>query len=368
MTSARHRPVNPRSPLHAEVLLVSLPGAVGFLRDDLASLPPVTVLRTGADYLVARVDGPIGDLLDLRTYSSLGVLLSRTQDGPDLVTQRLGAVAHQLAELVASPGPLRYRVDASVPDRQRVIESVHQHLGWDNDPSRWHLNLAVHHGQVVAQIGAMFLTERLGALVRLPASTTPIIAEVMVRLAKLPPGATVLDCFCGAGTILVTAHAGRHRGDVHLVGFDRDRQALAAARGNLQQAGAPATLARAQAERLPLAELSIDRIVSNLPFGKRVGSHRDNEALYPSFLREAERVLSPGGRMVLLTEDKALLRRTVQRTHRIKVIREVLLRSGGGTPTAFVIERNRRPRQRSSGGSNPGSWVSTPVTGRSSRR
>jgi tRNA (guanine6-N2)-methyltransferase len=107
----------------------------------------------------------------------------------------------------------------------------------------------------------------------------------------------------------------------------------------------PLLLARADAAALPLTDRTVDRIVSNLPFGKRIGSHHGNTTLYPAFLRNAERLLTPTGRIVLLTEDKTLLRDTVQRTHGLKVIRELLLRSGGATPTAYVIERSRRPRR-----------------------
>jgi tRNA (guanine6-N2)-methyltransferase len=334
--------------LHAEVLLRSLPGAVGFLRDDLASVPSVSVGRAGADYLLARVDGPLGRLVDLQTYSSLGVVLG-AQGRDDLAVvlpSRLRDVGDQLAAMAENPDALRFRVGASVPDRPGVIAAISQELGWSNSPSQWDLNIEVHDGHVVAQVGSLFLTARLGALARVPASTTPIIAEILVRLAKVRPGDVVLDCFCGAGTNLLTV--ARHDvADTTLIGFDIDRQALRMAADNLARRDVHALLGRADAAQLPVADLSVDRIVANLPFGKRVGSHHENETLYPAFLREAERVLTARGRLVLLTEDKALLRETVQRTWRVKVIREVLLRSGGGTPTAYVVERSQRPRRRS---------------------
>lgn len=325
-----------------------MPGAVDFLRDDLTAIPSISRIRAGAGYLIARIDGPVAELGRLRTYSSIGLLLATGADrelGPEVVGG-LRELADQLAAVAAGGETLRYRVGASVPDRQRLIDAIDHELGWENSPSRWHVNIERHDRHLMAQIGSMFLTRRLGPLARLPASTTPIIAEVMVRLAKLQPGQLVLDCFCGAGTILVTAAARDFGASLGLVGLDNDRRALAAASQNLGQRGSRVRLAAASAERLPVRDLSVDRIVSNLPFGKRVGSHRGNELLYPAFLREAERVLAPGGRIVLLSEDKALLRQSVQRTHRIKIVREVLLRSGGATPTAFVVTRNRQPRPR----------------------
>jgi predicted RNA methylase len=328
--------VHRQSVLRADVMLLSLPGAVPFLRDDVAALPSVSTVSSGEDYLIARVDGPLDGLLDLQTYASLGLLLATNTA---VVPERLRDLADQLTALLADPGPLRFRIGATVPDRFALVDAITRELGWENSASRWHLNLELHDGKIVAQIGPLFLTERMGAMQRLPASTTPVIAAVMVRLAKIRPGNAVLDCFCGAGTILVTA--ARQTSGLRLIGLDRDRDALRAARENLRRCGA--LVGQADAQSLPIGDLKVDRVVANLPFGKRVGSHRGNVALYPAFLREAERVLVERGRIVVLTEDKALLRETVQRTRRLKIIREVLLRSGGGTPTAYVIERSRRP-------------------------
>jgi 23S rRNA G2445 N2-methylase RlmL len=94
----------------------------------------------------------------------------------------------------------------------------------------------------------------------------------------------------------------------------------------------------------------VDRIVANLPFGKRAGSHAANVELYPAFLRRVRSVLRPTGRAVLLTEEKRLLRDAVQRTADLKVIKEVELESGGLHPSSYVVvnrPRGRARRQRS---------------------
>jgi tRNA (guanine6-N2)-methyltransferase len=97
----------------------------------------------------------------------------------------------------------------------------------------------------------------------------------------------------------------------------------------------------AAAEALPLTARSVDRVVANLPFGKQVGSHRDNQRLYPAVLAELDRVLTADGRAVLLTEDKRLLEASVQRRRGLKVVRQRLLKYNGATPTAYVLTRPR---------------------------
>jgi tRNA (guanine6-N2)-methyltransferase len=88
----------------------------------------------------------------------------------------------------------------------------------------------------------------------------------------------------------------------------------------------------------------VDRIVSNLPFGKQVGTHRLNRSLYPNALAEIDRVLAVDGRAVLLTEDKRLLHQAIDRQPGLKLIRRRLLKYNGATPTAYILTRPRRSR------------------------
>ena len=160
----------------------------------------------------------------------------------------------------------------------------------------------------------------------------------MVRLAKIAPGQVVVDPFCGAGTLLVLA--GEMAAPGRLVGADAQARWLAMAADNARRRDLAIGLVRADARALPLRRA--DRVVANLPFGKRVGTHRVNEELYPGALREIARVLPGGGRAVLLTDDKRLFRETVQRTPLLRVIKEVVLARGGLHPSVYVVAKRGR--------------------------
>jgi tRNA (guanine6-N2)-methyltransferase len=67
-------------------------------------------------------------------------------------------------------------------------------------------------------------------------SLHPPVAAAMARLAGIAPGHIVLDPFCGAGTVLLEAHAMEPR--ARYVGIDRDPAAVGAARANAPGAGA----------------------------------------------------------------------------------------------------------------------------------
>jgi 23S rRNA G2445 N2-methylase RlmL len=142
-----------------------------------------------------------------------------------------------------------------------------------------------------------------------PASLRPSVAAAMVRLAEARPGQLVLDPLCGAGTILGEYLDATRKtyGRLAPLGGDLDPGALRAAAANLRHLG-PAALTRWDARRLPLADASVDRVISNPPFGKQLASPDEVAPLYRATLAECDRVLRPGGRAVLLVADAGALR------------------------------------------------------------
>lgn len=324
-------------PVADRLLLTTVPGAVDYLYEELRHVPEVEITGRRRDGVTVTVTGDLTGLAANRYYSTAAVILGDDPVGRLRESQDSGV----LSTLARAP---RFRIGAIGEQRWPLRDRL-EDLGWANEPGDWDLNIETGPSGLVAEVGQLYWTSRFGELLRAPASTTPVIATVMVRLAKVEPGHTVLDPFCGAGTLLVEAlrgSAGR------LLGADHDsrwiqatRRNLDLARGRTADTDTAITLWRGDARRLPLRDGSVDRIVSNLPFGKRVGSHRHNVTLYPDVLREYARVLTRSGRAVLLTEDKRLFTQSVQRTRGIRVIKEIEFASGGAHPSAYVVTTRR---------------------------
>jgi SAM-dependent methyltransferase len=342
------------------VHLQSLPGAVERLLQQChdAGGQAFSNIRRVGDAVVLDLHGPLRTIAELRLYSACSTVLGdhaanqRQGYAPAVAALRasmadgvLSAVSDQGAGSErAGAAPPRFRVDP-LPDRWELRDRVTGALGWANDPRDWLVNLGDSGGLLLAQVGPLYHSRRFPALRRVPASTNPVIAALVAQLLKVRPGDVVYDPFCGAGTLLVEV-AALDLGTV-LLGSDVSRPALAEAVANRSALQQSVLLFRADAGRLPVAADSVDRLVSNLPFGKRVGSHSVNVKLYPAFLAELSRVLRVDGRAVLLTDDKNLLRRSVQATQGTRILREVQVATGGNElhPTAFVVERTRTARR-----------------------
>ena len=141
-------------------------------------------------------------------------------------------------------------------------------------------------------------------LAHIPASLRPTIAAAMVFLSAPQADEVFLDGMCGAGTILVerATRAPAQR----ILGGDLDVEALKAAPINADRFP-NIHLFRWDAAHLPLASGTVHKVVTNLPFGKQIGSPQGNALLYRAYVAELDRVLAPAGRAVLLASERELM-------------------------------------------------------------
>eukprot|EP00929_Paragymnodinium_shiwhaense_P048140 TRINITY_DN24386_c0_g1_i2.p1 TRINITY_DN24386_c0_g1~~TRINITY_DN24386_c0_g1_i2.p1 ORF type:complete len:496 (-),score=64.63 TRINITY_DN24386_c0_g1_i2:269-1756(-) len=169
------------------------------------------------------------------------------------------------------------------------------------------------------------------------------LAYIMLRAAGIQQGATVLDPFCGSGTVLLEAAEwlnGRFTG----IGFDTNRRAATGATANAKAEGYENCCTfhclDARAMRKVCEDESVDAVVCNVPWGVQTGNFVDLESLYEVVLRVGWHVLKPGGRMVLLVlrglQMMAILRRLAGRWQPLCF---QVVRTTNNLPCIAVVEK-----------------------------
>uniref|UniRef100_A0A8D8WKS4 THUMP domain-containing protein 3 n=1 Tax=Cacopsylla melanoneura TaxID=428564 RepID=A0A8D8WKS4_9HEMI len=131
----------------------------------------------------------------------------------------------------------------------------------------------------------------------------------LVRLASPSSGDIFLDPMCGGGTIPIECALSYP--NVHFLSGDINEKLVVKTQGNVSH---NSTKVKRNLGVSPLVcngrhlcfkPACIDGVVTDLPFGKRVGSKSNNFLLYRLFLIEIGKVVRPKvGRAILLTSDR----------------------------------------------------------------
>lgn len=172
------------------------------------------------------------------------------------------------------------------------------------------------------------LDARIGLYERFSASRESWQAWLFARLA-LVPGERVLDAGAGSGR-LWSECAGRLSPRVAVVLADLSPAMLREARGRLAgRVGTGARLVAARIERLPLADASFDVAVAS-----HVLYHVPDR---PAALRELWRVLRPGGRLFVATNESTHLEELRGLVDRFGLAEARLM--VGRDPAFFDLER-----------------------------
>lgn len=299
----------------------SVPGLGQLLAEELAQDAGAAVTDTGqdgrSDVVLFETERSAGkQVLDLDLAEDVFVEVGRTlraeRDDPRWIAGRVWRperVARAVTTWTEVAGRLRGRVTFRVivrvlqersflrTDLRRELTNriLREQPAWRiADPARLEVWIVEYQlGRIIAglRLSDAAMRQHDGRVAERPGALRPTVAAAMVRLAG-PPGGLLLDPCCGSGTILAE---GRRRG-WQVRGGDTDPGAVAVARNNVPGA----TVAVGDARTLPLAESTVDAVVSNLPFGRQFTVDEDMTGWQRAVLGEAARVTRPGGRVVLL--------------------------------------------------------------------
>ena len=320
---------------------------------EMAAVPGVTVRQIAYRRVAAACAGPLGPLLGLRTVDDvfLDVATWHGIGRPRRALATLRALSARIdlpaaSRTCAGLRPLRraptFAVTASFVGKrnystaeikQEVAAGVQDGQGWtycrDDAAADVTIRLFIEHDVafVGVRLGTTALSKRPYKQVHLPGSLKPPVAAALVMMVDVAPGLRLLDPCCGAGTILVEAALG----GAAVLGGDSDPSAVAAARANVEAAGVSAEIRQWDAQALPIASASMDRIVSNLPWGRQVAVDAALATFYRRTCSEMRRVLAPGGRIALLTSTPHLLDLRDVRSQK-----EIQISLFGQTPTIVI--------------------------------
>ena len=144
-----------------------------------------------------------------------------------------------------------------------------------------------------------------------------------------------MDPFCGSGSLLFCIE--KVCRCKSLIGVDKSGKAVEIARKNAKTGESRVRFVCRDILQFT-AKQGANLIVSNMPFGNRVGSHSGNEKLYAAFVRKLPYLLADNGTAVLYTAEGKLLERLIRSDNRLKLLESFRTEAGGLSPWVFAVK------------------------------
>ncbi len=172
------------------------------------------------------------------------------------------------------------------------------------------------------------------------AAIKPPLAYAMLRLADIQTGNLLLDPMCGGGTIPIEA-AQVYGSKIRIFGSDSSKTSIEGAKKNAEAAGIKDLV---QFCILDVREIDrvfkkVDRIVTNPPYGVRMGEWKKLKSFYAEFLEVFYKVLPEDGILVLITLRATSFRSLVFRSRHFTISHERVVEAGGLYPHIFVLRK-----------------------------
>lgn len=238
-----------------------------------------------------------------------------------------------------------YRIELRgfTKDRRKLINSLSGLLGGINNPSAYSWELRIDcRGEVADLFWKPCKVEDRRYPWRkrtLSASINPALAACLAAYTKklnTVPNPSILDPFCGSGSLLFSLETEMKCRS--LMGVDKSSTAVEAARENALAGKSKAFFVTKDILRFE-SRNGFDIVISNMPFGLRVGNHDINKDLYTKFLKKLPGMLSQKGFAVLYTMEYKLLQNCIEQAKGLRVVEKLRTEAGGLLPWIFVIDK-----------------------------
>ncbi|XP_066471898.1 tRNA (guanine(6)-N2)-methyltransferase THUMP3 [Tiliqua scincoides] len=185
-----------------------------------------------------------------------------------------------------------------------------------------------------------------------PTTLRSTLAYGMLRLCDPQPADIIIDPMCGTGAIPIEG-AAEWPHCYHIAG-DNNPQAVKRTANNISSllrqiqnkestsVGKPIDSIQWDICSLPLRTGSVDVIVTDMPFGKRIGSKKKNWDLYPACLLEMGRICRPRtGKAVLLTQDRKCFAKALSKMgHLWRKSHTIWVNVGGLHAAVYLLKRS----------------------------
>lgn len=337
----------------AHIMATVLPGLEYVLEDEIrVKIKDATIETIERGKVCFTSFVPTDDLMILRTADNLYNLIHRFRVGPHKI--HLAGIEQEISRLELSRSyrnrsrPVSFKVNASrtgkhTYSRFEAAEACARGIAkgaayYRHDPSGLHeteFRLDIDHEEAVFALRLTDASFRYRNEVRTftHAALRPTVAHALVWLSSPEAAEVFVDPCCGSGTIVSERLAYPY---LQICGGDHAEEAVASA---LENVGVydHVKIHHWDARRLPIDAGYVDKMVTNLPFGRQISADEHIPALYQAVFKEMKRVLKTKGCALCMTDADAALQTAARQTG-FSFTKEATLSLKGLHPSVYLLK------------------------------
>jgi tRNA (guanine6-N2)-methyltransferase len=302
------------------------------------------------DSLAFHYAGKAEDLLALRAVIAIYQVLYFDVPRPKALLghQHLQRLLDAIRPILALGKFQSLHINAAGSDSsvmQRIKEELARALGLEIGQEEGDLVLRIRRNpknktgwDILLRISPRPLASREWRVCNYQGALNAAIASAMIHYTNPTPQDSFLNIACGSGTILIERAIKMPAQAI--IGIDIAPETLACAKENINAAGQKSIqLLLGDAIAMPFDDKSISALAADLPFGQLVGSHEENQWLYPAILQEAARVAKQGARFVVISHEVRLMEKSLRAISAWSIKAVQMISLSGLHPRIFVLER-----------------------------
>ena len=168
--------------------------------------------------------------------------------------------------------------------------------------------------EIGAELTPKPLSQRTYREINLEGAIDPTIAFAVNAFCKLDDNNNYLNIFSGSATLLI--EAANINENLNYIGFDNDKKRTSAAIQNIKKAKLIKKIKLHVLDIFDSPDLKkFDNIVSDLPFGMRIGKKQELSQLYTAFINYCEHHINPDGVLVVYTTEHELFSSLIKKSN-----------------------------------------------------
>ena len=164
------------------------------------------------------------------------------------------------------------------------------------------------------------------------------VAHAMIRLSEPTAKDVCINIGCGSGTLLIEHQL--YHSPKCLIGIDSNQTAINYTQTNLDTIrNHSIQLIHGDATQAPFNNQIFDKLNADLPFGQSIGSHGENQILYPHILKEAWRIAKPNAVFMVITHEIRLMHTILKSSKLWKIEQKRMITLRGLHPRIYKLRK-----------------------------